>query len=57
MKLEMDYESAKTISIISGCATIAIICFLIYRYNCLPYEKGYTQKQLEASQMTIWTKP
>lgn len=39
-----------------GVVAVAI-AFLAYRYNVTVYEKGYTQQQLEHSQLTIWVKP
>lgn len=56
MRLEMDHQTSFTVSFLAGCITVIFITFLIYRYNVTAYEQGYTQKQLQNSQMTIWVK-
>ncbi len=56
MKIEMDSDTSIAVCVTAICAVVVAVSFLIYRYNALAYEKGYTQKQLENSQMVIWVK-
>ena len=56
MKLEMNANTMVAINTASVCVAVIVIAFLAYRYNIAVYEKGYTQKQLEHSQMTMWVK-
>lgn len=57
MKIEICSETSTAIIVTSICATVCVLALLCFRYNSLAYEKGYTQKQLENSQMTVWVKP
>ncbi len=57
MKIEMEEGTVVAVSVVAICIVVVCLSFLIYRYNALAFEKGYTQKQLENSQMTIWVKP
>lgn len=56
MKIEMDDNSSMTISTVAICVTVILVSLMVYRYNAIAYEQGYTQKQLENSQMTYWVK-
>jgi hypothetical protein len=56
MKIEMDEETSMAIITVAICVGVVAIAFMVYRYNVAAYEKGYTQKQLQNSQMTMWVK-
>lgn len=57
MKIEICESTRDAIVATSICATVCAVAFLLYRYNALAYENGYTQRQLEYSQQTVWVKP
>ena len=56
MKLEMNNDASTCVGVLGICAAVVTIAFLIYNYNVAVFTKGYTQKQLENSQMTMWVK-
>jgi hypothetical protein len=56
MKIELDHQTAFTIQVACACALLVVVATLIYRYNSIPYEKGYVQKALPNSTQTYWTK-
>lgn len=56
MKIEMDDNTSVAICWTATCMVLVLISLMIYRYNALVYEQGYTQKQLQNSQMTYWAK-
>ena len=57
MKIEICDSTRDAIIAASICATVCVVALLIYRYNALAFENGYTQHQLENSQQTVWVKP
>lgn len=56
MKIELNEEAATTAIVLTIAATIIALAFLVYRYNATVFEQGYTQRQLENSQTSIWVK-
>jgi hypothetical protein len=56
MKIEMNEDAKIAVCTTVVCATFMLMVFLLYRYNVVAFEKGYSQKQMENSQMTIWVK-
>jgi hypothetical protein len=57
MKIEMCETTSITITVVTISLAVCFVAFLIFRYNALAYEKGYTQQQLRESQETVWVKP
>lgn len=56
MKIELNEEASTAAIVLTIAATIISIAFLVYRYNVAVYEQGYSQRQLENSQNSIWVK-
>jgi hypothetical protein len=56
MKIEICDYTKHTIMFAFFCVTMCVLTVCVYKYNCLAYEKGYVQKQLDHSTQTYWTK-
>lgn len=56
MTIEICEGTKVSICTVAVCAAVVAIAFMIYRYNAIAFEQGYTQKQLENSQVTMWVK-
>ncbi len=56
MKIEMDDNTGWVVIAVAVCAVVAIIALLIFRYNALAYQEGYTQEQVPGMPSTIWVK-
>ena len=60
MKIEMCADTADTLRymtmLLSGTLVICTLTYFVYRYNAKAFELGYTQKQLQNSQLTVWVK-
>jgi len=56
MKLELDENSYLVIVVVAICLTVITLSWIMYRYNALVYEKGYTPIQLQGTTTVVWTK-
>ena len=57
MKIELCDNSSTSLNIfIAFLAFFTLVGGITY-YHTLPFREGYEQKQLEASQLTLWVKP